>query len=225
VPRTRSQGEGERTQEHRGLRNRVGPVAGHVRIGPHAGRPDGRVGAVARIAVVGPSGAGKSTVARALAASLDVAYLELDGLFHQAGWTELDPWEFRRRVDAFVSADAWVVDGNYARSRDLVMSRADTVLWLRVSRWLVMRQIVRRTAGRVLLRRELWNGNRESLRNVLSRDPERSIVTWAWRMHATYDDEYGALLSTAPISQRWIVLEDRRQVHSFLQELPQLRAT
>ena len=123
---------------------------------------------MARIAVVGPSGAGKSTVARALAAALDVAYLELDGLFHQAGWTELDLWEFRRRVDAFVSAEAWVVDGNYARSRDLVMSRADTVLWLRVSRWLVMRQIVRRTAGRVLLRRKLWNGNRESLRNVLS---------------------------------------------------------
>lgn len=65
---------------------------------------------------------------------------------------------------------------------------------------------------------------RES-RDVLSRDPERSIVTWAWRMHGRYDDEYGALLSTAPISQRWIVLENRRQVHSFLQELPQLRAT
>ena len=89
---------------------------------------------------------------------------------------------------------AWVVDGNYARSRDVVMSRADTVLWLRVSRWLVMRQILRRTAGRGLLRRELWNG-------------------------------HGALLSTAPISQRWIVVDNRRQVHSFLQELPQLRAS
>ena len=78
-----------------------------------------------------------------------------------------------------------------------------------------------RTPGVQMAGRAPW---RES-RNVLSRDPERSIVTWAWRMHGTNDDEYGPLLNTAPISQRCIVLENRLQVHSFLQELPQLRAT
>ena len=92
-----------------------------------------------RIAVVGPSGAGKSTVARTLATAQNVAYLELDGLFHQAGWTQLDTLEFRSRVGAFVLGAEWVVDGNYARTRDLVMPRADIVVWLRVGRSLVMR--------------------------------------------------------------------------------------
>ena len=86
-----------------------------------------------------------------------------------------------------------------------------------------MRQMVRRTFARVLLRRELWNGNRESLRNVLSLDPERSIVAWAWRMYGKYDDEYGAMLSNAPVGQRWVVLESYRQVQSFLKQWPQLR--
>ena len=176
-----------------------------------------------RIAVVGPSGAGKSTVARTLATAQNVAYLELDGLFHQAGWTQLDTLEFRSRVGAFVLGAEWVVDGNYARTRDLVMPRADIVVWLRVGRSLVMRQMVRRTCARVLLRRELWNGNRESLRNVLSLDPERSIVAWAWRMYGKYDDEYGAMLSNAPVGQRWVVLESYRQVQSFLKQWPQLR--
>ncbi len=72
----------------------------------------------------------------------------------------------------------------------------------------------------MLLRRELWNGNRERLRDVLSLDPERSIVTWAWRMHDTYDDEYEAHLHGAPVAQRWVVLENRRQVIWFLRELP-----
>ncbi|MFN2536963.1 MAG: (d)CMP kinase [Mycobacteriales bacterium] len=173
---------------------------------------------MARIAVVGPSGAGKSTLARMLATALNVPYLELDGLFHQAGWTQLDLSEFRARVEAFVSGPDWVVDGNYARARDLVMSRADTVVWLRVNRGLVMRQVIRRTCARVLLRRELWNGNRESLRNVLSLDPERSILAWAWRMHGKYDDEYTAMLGDAPAGQRWVVLENRRQVRTFLTE-------
>jgi len=185
-------------------------------------RLDAKVGVVVRIAVVGPSGAGKSTVARTLATAQNVAYLELDGLFHQAGWTQLDMLEFRSRVGAFVLGAEWVVDGNYARTRDLVMPQADIVVWLRVGRGLVMRQMVRRTCARVLLRRELWNGNRESLRNVLSLDPERSIVAWAWRMYGKYDDEYGAMLSNAPVGQRWVVLESRRQVQSFLKQWPQL---
>ncbi len=182
-----------------------------------------KVGVVVRIAVVGPSGAGKSTLARTLATAQNVAYLELDGLFHQVGWTQLDLLEFRTRVGAFVSGAEWVVDGNYARTRDLVMSRADMVVWLRVGRGLVMRQVVRRTCARVLLRRELWNGNRESFRNVLSLDPERSIVAWAWRMYGKYDDEYGAMLNNAPVGQRWVVLGSRRQVQSFLKQWPQLR--
>jgi shikimate kinase len=39
--------------------------------------------------MVGTSGSGKTTVGRALAARLDVPFVELDSVFHQAGWTEL----------------------------------------------------------------------------------------------------------------------------------------
>ena len=169
-----------------------------------------------RVAVVGPSGAGKSTLASALAAQLGVPWLELDGIFHQPGWTELPTPKLRRRVGEFVAGDAWVVDGNYSRSRDLVLDRADTVVWLRIPRPQVMRQVVRRTAGRVLTRRELWNGNRESWRNVLSRDLERSIVAWAWQMHGKYDDEYSALMAAASEGQRWVVLRSRSEVRAFL---------
>ena len=49
-----------------------------------------------RIAVIGTSGAGKTTLARRLAGSLDVPHLELDAIYHQAGWEPLEA----RRVDS-----------------------------------------------------------------------------------------------------------------------------
>jgi adenylate kinase family enzyme len=171
---------------------------------------------VQRVAVVGSSGAGKSTLARRLAARLGAPRLELDSVFHQAGWVPLRDEEFRERVAALVAQDAWVVDGNYARVRDLVLARADTVVWLRLPRHTVVGRVVRRTAGRLVARRELWNGNRESLRNVLSRDPERSIVAWAWVMHGKYDEDYAALAAAAPPHQRWVVLRSPSEVSRFL---------
>lgn len=47
-----------------------------------------------RVAVVGNSGSGKSTFAAELARRLGVPWVELDAVFHQPGWTELDRRNF-----------------------------------------------------------------------------------------------------------------------------------
>ena len=84
-----------------------------------------------RIAVVGTSGSGKTTVARELARRLGVPHVELDALFHGPGWTETPVEEFRRRVASTTEGSGWVMDGNYESSLgDLVLERADTVVWL-----------------------------------------------------------------------------------------------
>jgi adenylate kinase family enzyme len=144
---------------------------------------------VRRISVVGNSGSGKTTLARALAAELGVPHLELDSVFHQPGWQPLDRPVFVRLVDEFTQAPGWVVDGNYSAVRELIWSRADTVVWLDLPRRLVMRQVIWRTLRRVATKAELWNGNREQWRNVLGR-PEESIIVWAWTRHRTYRDRY-----------------------------------
>jgi adenylate kinase family enzyme len=145
---------------------------------------------VKRISVVGNSGSGKTTVARDLAAALGVPHLELDAVFHQPGWQELATEDFRARVDEFTGQDAWVVDGNYSRVRDIIWQRADTVLWLDPSRTRVMRQVIWRTLRRAVTRAELWNGNREPLSNFLRVKPEESIIAWAWSRHHVYRQRY-----------------------------------
>lgn len=143
-----------------------------------------------RISVVGNSGSGKTTLAAAIAGVLQVPHLELDAVFHQPGWQPLETELFHARVAEFVAGDAWVVDGNYSAVRDLVWARADTVVWIDVSRFTVMRQLIPRSLRRLITREQLWNGNSESWRDVFCLDPERSPLIWAWRSHEEYVQRY-----------------------------------
>jgi adenylate kinase family enzyme len=147
-----------------------------------------------RVSVIGNSGSGKTTLGRRLAGLLDAPFTELDGIFHQPGWTELPTERFRERVSAVVARDRWVVDGNYCHVRDLVWERADTVVWLDLPRWLVTARVLGRTVGRGVRRTELWNGNRERLRYLLSRDPMESVVLATHRYHHGSVQRYEARL-------------------------------
>jgi adenylate kinase family enzyme len=133
-----------------------------------------------RILVGGSSGAGKSTMARRLAVRLDLRYVEVDSLFHGPGWTERA--EFVSDVTAVVAGARWVIDHDYDAAGSVVWPRLDTFVWLDYPRWLTEWRVVRRSLVRGLLRKELWNGNRESLRNLL-REPDHP-VRWSWRYHA-----------------------------------------
>ncbi|WP_025226752.1 shikimate kinase [Fimbriimonas ginsengisoli] len=114
-----------------------------------------------RISVRGSSAAGKSTLGKELARRLDLPYVELDGINHQPNWKEIETEEFRRRVGEIVAQDGWVIDGNYARVRDLIFERCDTVIWLDYSLPVILWRLTRRIFRRSLRQEVLWNGNRE----------------------------------------------------------------
>lgn len=174
-----------------------------------------------RVSVVGVSGAGKSTVARALAASLGAPHIELDGFFHQPGWAALDDAEFARRVDAATSADSWVVDGNYSRIQQIVWSRADTVIFLDLPRWRVMSQLLVRTLRRGWTGAELWNGNRENLRNLLRREPEQNILLWSWTHHAINRQRYRAAAQAPQWSTlTFLTVHSRREARALVGRIP-----
>jgi adenylate kinase family enzyme len=150
---------------------------------------------VQRVSVVGNSGSGKSTFARDLATRLGVEHVELDAMFHLPDWGEPPPEEFRVQVAERASRDGWVIDGNYEAVQDFVWSRAETVVFLDLPRRIVMRRVITRTITRTATRKRLWNDNREPWSNLYSRDADRSIIAWAWKMHTTYQARYEAAAS------------------------------
>jgi adenylate kinase family enzyme len=133
-----------------------------------------------RLLVAGTSGSGKTTLARRIAAELGVPHTELDALHHGPAWTPRP--QFAHDVTRLVAQPAWVTEWQYAAVRNLLLDRADCLVWLDLSRAVVLGRVVRRTLRRRLRREVLWNGNVEPPLRTILRNPDH-IVRWAWRTH------------------------------------------
>lgn len=171
-----------------------------------------------RVSVVGGSCTGKTTTSRELARRLGVPHIELDALHHDPGWREAPADVLKARVDAALAAapDGWVADGNYAgKIGTAVFERADTVVFLDLSHRVALRRVLWRTASRIVSREELWNGNRETLRNALSRD---SIVWWVITQHRSYRKNWPR--RAASVEHVDVVrLRSPREVRAWLQSI------
>jgi len=144
------------------------------------------------------SGNGKTTLGRELARRLGVRFVELDALVHGPGWTETPDEELRAQVEPIVESDGWVIDGVYrGKLGDLVPRSADVVVWLDLPMRVWLPRLVRRTFRRIRRREELWNGNRETVANVLwGRD---SLLVFAIRSHFRRRRDYPRELARYPL--------------------------
>lgn len=144
-----------------------------------------------RTAVVGTSGSGKTTLASRLAQRLGVLHVELDAIHWGPDWTPAPRDLFRERTAQALGGEAWTTDGNYSAVRDIVWSRADTVVWLDYPLPLIMVRVTGRTVRRFITRERLWNENRERFReSFFSRD---SIILWALCTYRRRRREYPML--------------------------------
>jgi adenylate kinase family enzyme len=172
---------------------------------------------VRRVSVIGVSGSGKSSVGRAIAARIDAPYVELDALHHGPGWTEASAEELLARVEPWVERERWVIDGNYRNKvGDLVVARADIVVWLDLPVRVWFPRLARRTFTRMLTREELWNGNREQLRFLITERP--NIFGWAWRSHRRNRRELAPWLA-AHTDAQVVRLRSPGEVSRYLAEL------
>lgn len=120
-----------------------------------------------RINIIGPTGAGKSTLARALATHAQCANIDLDALYWRPGWVPEASDVFRAKVMAALVESRWAASGNYASVRELIWSRADTVIWLDYPLPLTLYRLTLRTLSGLVTKREILPGCRETIRNTL----------------------------------------------------------
>ena len=165
-----------------------------------------------RFAVIASaSGNGKTTLGRELARRLEVPFVELDALVHGPDWIETPDAVLRDQLGPILACDGWVIDGTYQRKLgDLVLRTADTIVWLDLPIRVWLPRLVRRTWRRLLRREQLWNGNRESLRDALL--GWDSLFVYALRSHIRRRREWPRSLAKYEV----VRLRTRQAVAAFL---------
>jgi adenylate kinase family enzyme len=168
-----------------------------------------------RILVKGGSGAGKTTLSRELERRLGLPHVELDALHHGPNWRGATAEELQAHVRAKLDDErGWIVDGNYeSKIGRLVLERAEVIVWLDLPLRTKLAQLARRTARRLWHDEELWNGNRESFKDVFYGFD--GLFAWAIRTHYSYRRTWPELFR----GQRVIRLRSRREVNAWLAEL------
>jgi adenylate kinase family enzyme len=143
-----------------------------------------------RINVIGVSGSGKSTFAKALAEKLGYPHIEMDALFWGPNWYWPSDEEFFEKLEAGISGDNWVLDGNYSRSQPIKWKNVDTIIWIDLPFSRTLFQSVVRTVKRCWSKKELWpgTGNTESFRKSFM--TRKSIIWWMIQSYSRTKKRY-----------------------------------
>ena len=175
-----------------------------------------------RIVVVGASGAGKTAVAKRLSQMLNLSHICSDAIFWGPDWTQVPPEHQDHEYDQATRADTWAIDGNVGsltKPKDqMIIDRADTLVWLDLPRWQIFAQVLRRTIRRAWTRDPMWHNNRESWHlSFFSRD---SILLWSMQTYTKRRKQYSSLFTDPKYSHlKLIRLTNRRQVDAWLASL------
>lgn len=176
-----------------------------------AGQRDG----ARRILIYGVTGSGKTTLARRLADASHIAWHSVDDLTWNPAWVPVPEDEQRRRIQRICQEPEWILDTAYGAWLDLPFDRAQRIVALDYPRWVSLQRLMRRTLARLFDGREVCNGNRESLRNVFSRD---SIIVWHFK---SFDRKRQRIRGWAdnPIAPPVTRLRSPRQAEGWLDEV------
>ena len=164
-----------------------------------------------RVMIIGGSGAGKSTLARMLGEKLGLPVVHLDQIWWKPGWVESEREEFDEKVRKEMEKPRWVIDGNYSRTIEMRIEKADTIIYLDFSRFACLRGV---------LMRYLQNMGRTRV-DMPEGCPEKidwEFICFVWNFNKRNRERTYRWLNEAE-GKETIVLKNRRAVKRFLEQL------
>lgn len=162
-----------------------------------------------KILIVGCCGAGKTHLAKELAAKTGLPLVHLDREYYGPGWQRPSSDIWRQRVAELCEQPCWIMDGNYYSTLDLRLTRADTVIFMDMTRGVCLLRVLKRLLSFQRTRSDMAAGCRERW--------DRDFLKYVWRFHKDMRPRLLAALSD--LDTNIIRLESRKAVAEFLNEV------
>ena len=180
-----------------------------------------------RISIRSTTGSGMTTLGHSLGQRLSLPIVELDAIYWLPNWQAKPLDQFRTDVQAALAAcpQGWICVGNYRHVQDLILSQADTVLWLRLPFRVSFWRLFKRTVARAWTQQLLWEGNpnRESWRQSFF--CHNSILLYAITSRKMHVENTLRSLDATPHHASVIALRSARAIRQLLERLVQSKPT
>ncbi|GAB3096860.1 isopentenyl transferase family protein [Lysobacter terrae] len=162
-----------------------------------------------RVLVVGAGGAGKSTVAVRLGQLTGLPVVHLDREYWRSGWVEPERAQWEATVDRLITADRWILDGNFGGTMERRIAACDTVVFLDLPRHLCLwRVLKRRLQHRAKSRVDMAPGCDERL--------SLHFLWWIWSYPWRRRPALLRRLQQLRAGQRAVILRSDAEIERFL---------
>ncbi len=163
-----------------------------------------------KIVIIGCCGAGKTYLSQALSKQLKIPVYHLDTIYWKPNWVESDMQDFQLKQDKIIAKSQWIIDGNYSKTMDARLQKADTVIFLDLPTLVCLKSIVSRYLKfRNKTRPDMGGDNKEQL--------TLEFLHYAFSFRRTHRPKIIEKLSTSDQSKSIIFLNSRSKVNEFIQ--------
>lgn len=167
-----------------------------------------------KILVIGSGGAGKSTFAQRLGEILGINVIHLDALYWQPGWVEPAKAEWAVTVDALISRESWIMDGNYSGTVERRLAACDTVVLLDLPTLTCVWRVLKRL-------RRYRNTTRPDMGAGCPEQFNLKFLLWVWNYRQRTRPKIAGLLKGCESDVRVIWLRSQVEIDGFLRQLNQ----
>ncbi|REE94553.1 adenylate kinase family enzyme [Paenibacillus taihuensis] len=165
-----------------------------------------------RILIVGSSGSGKSTLAQQLGRIWSLPVIHLDAYYWRPNWVAPQKAEWDQTITQLTMQEQWVIDGNYARTMEKRIERADLIILLDMPRWLCMVRIFKR---RIMFHKKTRPDMNEGCQEKI----DWAFIKWVWNYPKRSRLSTLSKLETAAAQgKQVIIVNTRKQVKELLHD-------